>query len=205
MWVGRGRRADGGCPALVRSSHFNMETSASSNSGFNVLEALRFLIQLFYLYIPVFVYYMENVFDVPPVSFRSRCTVSLGQTGGGFGAAGSALGVLAGAPSGPCCPLAFSFPSTFPLLLSLCSKNRLHLRYTPTLWMCSQCCSEEKKEKKKRQKRKRKKKKAVSVAVLFLSAGLGWLFPRPGAVSLLWGGGVLTLELPVLCTGEFWN
>lgn len=48
-WVGR--RAGGGCPALVRSSHFNIETSASLNSGFNVLEALRFLIQLFILFV----------------------------------------------------------------------------------------------------------------------------------------------------------
>lgn len=48
---GGGGGWEGGCPTLVRSSHFNIETSASLNSGFNVLEALRFLIQLFFLFI----------------------------------------------------------------------------------------------------------------------------------------------------------
>lgn len=113
MWAGRGRRAGGGCPALVRSSHFNMETSASSNSGFNVLEALRFLIQLFYLYIPVFVYYMENVFDVPQVSFRSHCTVSLGQTGG-FRSSRLSPGGARGGTLGATLSPRFQFPIHLP-------------------------------------------------------------------------------------------
>lgn len=88
-WVGR--RAGGGCPALVRSSHFNIETSASLNSGFNVLEALRFLIQLLlffvvvpFIYTSFFLYApLKMSFDFPQVPSCSRWTANLWHTEGG--------------------------------------------------------------------------------------------------------------------------
>lgn len=111
-----GGRVGWGCPTLVRRSHFNMETSASLNSGFNVLEALRFLLQLFFffLFIHDFFFFLYSALKMsltsPQVPSCSRCTVDPWQTGG-FGS--SCLGAVCSpgvawetATLEQCCPFA---------------------------------------------------------------------------------------------------
>lgn len=93
MWVGRGEGGIGGGPTLVRRSHFNTETSASLNSGFNVLEALQFLLQLIFLFIYTRIFFfffvscIENVLDFPPSFLPAPAVRRIRGTREGLGAA----------------------------------------------------------------------------------------------------------------------
>lgn len=112
-----------GGPTLVRRSHFNTETSASLNSGFNVLEALRFLLQLFFLFIHDFFFLytaLKMSLTFPPSSpLLPLCAAAPWQRGG-LEAAGSEVCVFTrcgggdlGAVLSLCLPSPSAFPAVF--------------------------------------------------------------------------------------------
>lgn len=183
-----------GCPTLVRRSHFNMETSASLNSGFNVLEALRFLLQLF-LFIHNFLYTALKMSLTSPKFLPAPAVQWIRGKREGLEAAVSEVCVhqvsrgrrRPWSNAVPLLPVPISFPHHF----SLCSKNictydtLLHVGCSPSVVL------REKGERNKRQNRK--KRKAVPCDAVFLSEQVRSAFPWEGSRCSRVGGRELEL------------
>lgn len=198
MWEGR---EEGGMGmTLVRRSHFNMETSASLNSGFNVLEALRFLLQLF-LFIHDFFFFCilhwKMSLTSPQVPSCSCCAVDPWQTGG-FGRFVLTRCCVGDADLGAVLSLCFPFPSAFPTI-SLCVAKTFALKiHSYTLDVFPVLFWGKKKEEEKKAKQEEKK-----------GCFLWYCISQWAAQVCVLLGGVLLLQSrrkgagTVLCVGDF--